>query len=281
MTDFTMPTLHGSELELHNKLGMNYIPDNNILLNTKFGIFDTFTYTGTEKYVTKYMAIGNGGHKVTVDGTGNHIPSAILHTPLDAALYNHIPFKLHLETADKAFDKTNYRLRRVIDIGGVNYVAYYLKVIVASSITNNTIVSNGGVITTSPYNPNIARLSPTPIPLTANTVIDNDPSYVSTFSNIPFQLSLTEISEIKTNITTLYGATSPLVISELGLVAGSEDSFGVIFPDTTTASYIDIIGAQITSFNSIFYMLDFVTDPIDININIGQTEPLVVKPSYV
>jgi len=91
--------------------------------------------------------------------------SPVQHTARHASLYNPIPFVLKPIGADLSpSDRLNYRLRTVLTINNIQYVAYYLKKLDLSAVTPTVELRNvqDTVITVSNFTPDQSDLSPTP-----------------------------------------------------------------------------------------------------------------------
>lgn len=120
-------TMYATDLNLHMLAGIPYTPQPNTTLNEKF-MLNTDAVAPSNKYPTlKYFALGVGGTS-PIQGDGFYVSSE--HSPLDGALFQHIPFIIRpVKTDLGTSEKVKYRLRVLTTVAGVQYACYYLKVL--------------------------------------------------------------------------------------------------------------------------------------------------------
>ena len=148
MVRSTQHTMYMVDLEQHRSLGVNYKPLDNTTLNEKFNIFLTEKPKDATTYPTLgYYCLGIGGSVILEeepDYTFNE------HSPLDGALFNHIPFCMREVTLDlDEVEKSKYRLRVVEEINGKEYACYYAKPINSIAVKQllygiRTLIDNDG-----------------------------------------------------------------------------------------------------------------------------------------
>ncbi len=271
-------TALGAYLQTNQLLGLpvNILP--NTTLNEKLSINASEALATGELPAVRYIAIGNGGHKMVVGANNLSKPEPILHTPQHESLYNQLPFVLRTPDNDLTADeRANYRLRKIITVNSVTYVAYYLKLLDLST-TNPQLelrtVSNG-ITTTSIYNPSINDLNPTPPPLTPGQSLSTTGDYLSATAKVPFIMSSSDIAEFLEVANILYGDVNYAIISEIALCSGFDRSVPGDF-NGSTVNYIDVIATQVTNFISAFFATAFSNNGIDVTFDIGSNEPLLV-----
>lgn len=246
-------------------------------LNEKFNVALSKTVPANQYPKLGYVVIGNGGHKMQVDADGFYAPVPTQHTAVDAALFNHLPFVLRETTNDLTTTEiANYRLRIPVTYNNVQYIAYYAKVLDESQTTPALVSKtiNSGVETIVPYSPSVNNLAPTPVDMTttAPNLVNNN--YVRSIALVKFTLTANDISEIINACKIIYGSSNKAIISEIGICSG----YDVLNQSTigaSSTSYTEVARAQINTFNSTFYPLNFINNKLDVTFNVGSTEPLL------
>lgn len=246
-------------------------------LNEKFNVALSKTVPANQYPKLGYVVIGNGGHKMQVDADGFYSPVPTQHTAVDAALFNHLPFVLREPTNDLTTTEiANYRLRIPVTYNNVQYIAYYAKVLDESQTTPALVSKtiNSGVETIVPYSPSVNNLAPTPVDMTttAPNLVNNN--YVRSIALVKFTLTANDISEIINACKIIYGSSNKAIISEIGICSG----YDVLNQSTigaSSTSYTEVARAQINTFNSTFYPLNFINNTLDVTFNVGSTEPLL------
>ena len=270
-------TVHSAYLQTCQLLGLPVVIKPNSTLNQKFDINADMAISETDKLTMKYVTIGNGGHKVSTGVNGIPVPEPVQHTPRDAALYNHLPFVLRLPSNDlTANQRAKYRLRKHEVHDGVNYVAYYLKVLdMAATVPQlelRTVVN--GVTTATPYVPTLSDLNPTPPAIGSGGVIVSTGDYIAATAKIPFVMTPDDINELLNVANVIYGDESYSIISEIGLCSGVDRSVTGDFNGTTTG-YTEAIGVQVCNFIGAFFAAKFSNNGINILFDAGSSEAML------
>lgn len=270
-------TVYGAETQTTQLLGLPTVIRPHTTLNEKFSIHNDIALADTDRPSVKYIAIGNGGHRMVVGVNNIPRPDPVQHTPRDAALYNHLPFVLRLVNDDlTALQRINYRLRRIEQHDGVSYAAYYLKVLDLSAtipqLELRTVVD--GITTSTAFNSTINDLNPTPPALVPGGVLTTTGDYIAATAKVPFVMSSDDIDEFMNVCNIIYGDDNYAMISELGLCSGIDRSVVGDFNGISTG-YTDAIGVQITSFISSFFAAKFSNSGISILLDTGSIEPML------
>ena len=215
-------TLYGVDLQLAQLLGKNYNPHPGTTLNQLFGVMTTETIPKGKYPLLRYFCIGIGGAGMAGD-TGNYPYN--YHSPLDAGLFDMVPFVLREPSNDISFgERRNYRLRASVRINGISYIGYYLKRV---DLDRDIIVSDNfdqisrrdNVETFNEYSlDGKDLLHPTPISKLGKVVSSNS-SYVIKSAKFVCRLTTYELDELKKAIDIIKPDTN---ITEIGLVTAHE-----------------------------------------------------------
>lgn len=249
----------------------------NCTLNQKLNISKDVYPTSDEIPTVQYLAIGNGGHDFTIGGNGRVKWRAKHHKARHAALYNQLPFVLRLPEDDLSpSERARYRLRRTEIHNGVTYIAYYLRVLDFS--TTEPVLElrhvEDGITTTTPYVPTIEDLNPVPPTLVAGEAVETTGDYLASTAKIPFTLSPEEVEEFVNAVSIIEGEDGYAIISEVATVSGIDRSVTTTIAGAQQ-SYLEAIYAQVTSFISTAWIMEYQTDGITLTIDVGNVEPLL------
>ncbi len=262
-------SIHWLSILLDMSIGKTFNILPNTSLNEKFNI-DPEIHTPTESYPKlNYFSIGVGGEPI-MDATDSYRFSK--HSVIDGALFNQIPFALKLPSEDFTSEVASvYRFRKLVNIDGVEYVAYYLKTVGDSELRDfyyeiNTV---DGHSTLGVFNNNTDRiLNPTPID--KSTVLNNlnNATYISKLIKFFFTLTASEVDELFNVIEILNLEATH--ITEIGICSGYEMDTG----DNIKA--IDVQTAYILDTN-LFLATDMLSeDTINLWLEVGGSEPLIM-----
>lgn len=295
-------TAWGAQVQTASLPGISMPSLTNSTINEALACNATATLTPADRPITKYVAIGNGGHAITPGVGGLGLPSPVSHRSLDVTLFNHLPFVLRLPTNDlTAIEATKYRMRQLVHVlsgvitpgpaplnsTAVNYIAYYLKVLDTTtaniSMMYNTVVN--GAVTSTPYTPPVSGLIPVPMALANAGVNVTSGDYITVSALLPFVMTAADTAEYVNVCTIIYNDPNYAIISEIALVSGVERNVtNAITPNTTipgtfvNSTYTDLVGAQVMSFISTFFAMQFNNAGIDFTLDIGASEPLWLVP---
>ena len=235
MTTSSQRTLYGIDLQLAQLYGEPYTCLANTTLNEKFGILpDTNVPAGT--YPTlKYITIGNGGN-LQIPDSENFIYNE--HSPLDAGLFNHIPFVIKTPEDDLTeADRLQYRFRIEQTINNQLYVCYYLKVIPSNLYDQKfykvTTTNGENYLKVFKVNDPIF-LNPVPRDRKLSYKDLDKTEFVTKLVRFKLEFSSQEVKELE-NVYKILGNDKKLM-TEIGLCTGIEHSNG----GTTEASCVQI-----------------------------------------
>lgn len=249
----------------------------NSTLNQKLGINPDQDISTDAVQVVKYVAIGNGGHDFEVGSNGRKKWKAVHHTSRHTAMYNQLPFVLRTLGNDlTAAQRQRYRLRRLEEHNGVQYAAYYLRVLDLSNaeVAMELRHVENGVTTATPYVPSLEDLNPVPPVLSAGQAVTASGDYVASSCKVTFEMTSEDIQEFNQAMEIIEGESGWAMISEMAVVAGVDATVNGVF-NGENKQYVDVLRAQITSFIATSYVTEFLTDGIKLNLDIGNVEPLL------
>lgn len=268
-------TLYATDLNLHMLTGKSYAPLANTTLNEKF-MLNTNVEIPKDSYPKlRYLVIGVGGNSV-INGDNTYTTSE--HSPLDAALFEQIPFVVRPVNSDLSpTERANYRLRVIKIISGTTYACYYAKVLPDMDIPSyfnsiETIVPKGEYklpySTIGIFDTNIPEiLNPVPRNRQIDITRVSSTKRVTKLGRITLQFTEYDLKEIRNSIE-LLGLTA-YNIRELGLCTGW---------DVATNVMTEVVGLQIMYHigMTIGLALDLNTETsLTRIIEMGGEEPLV------
>lgn len=271
-------TIYSAHLQTAKLLNRPWTILPNSTLNQKFNLYPNEVPNANEYSSLKYIGIGNKGASYEITQSGYILTTPIPHLPRDASLYNFIPFVIRDINNDlSSTERLNYRLRVPISINNNQYVAYYLKVLSLENIIPSVELRNvnNGVITTNTFTPTQSDLSPTPPVITNNNLNDPNGDYLVSTAKVTFLLNQQDISEILDACNLLYGDPRYAVINEIALVTGVDKILqGTV--GNAQINYTEVIASQVAAFISQYHALTTNTTQVQIELDIGSVEPLLV-----
>lgn len=271
-------TIYSAHLQTTKLLNRQWTILPNSTLNQKFNLFPNEVPNVNEYPLLKYIGIGNKGASYELTQSGYVLTTPIPHLPRDASLYNFIPFIVRNINDDiSSTERLKYRLRVPITVNNNQYVAYYLKVLNLDSLIPSVELRNvnNGVITTNTFTPTQSDLNPTPPVLNNNNLNNPDGDYLVSTAKVTFLLNQQEISEILDACNLLFGDPRYAVINEIALVTGVDKILQGTFGNTQS-NYTEVIASQVAAFISQYHALTTNTTQVQIELDIGSVEPLLV-----
>lgn len=273
----TARSIFGAYLQTCQLVGLPFVLAPNTTLNEKLNIQANLVPAANDMPHMRYVAIGNGGHRMQAGADGMAIPKPIQHRSTDAELFNHLPFVLRDLANDlTAQERVNYGLRRIETHDGNSYIAYYLKRLDLSAVVPKmeyNAVAND-TTTTTVFVPNSSNLNPTPPAINnsgANTVTGD---FVTASAKIPFLFTSNDVDEYLNVCRVIYGSEDYAIISEIALCSGLDRTVSVSSVNSGTFNFNEVIAAQVVSFISTFTAMQFTRDGLNMAYDCGATEPL-------
>ena len=265
-------TVYNVKLQTCMMANIPYLPLPNTTLNEKFNILENVQRSYVPDNITfphiQGLVIGNGGKELVKSSIGDLCLGR--HTPIDGALFNHLPFVLRpIDNDLPDTDKLNYRLRKELYIDGNQYVAYYLKKFNNDLeyrpeilyVDNSASIPSVKILDTDRED----ILNPSP---NLDNQIANYENSVQTINMLKFVFKLSdfELLELK-NVFSILNIQDT-ILTELGVVTGI---------DIDNGNNKELIYAQIAFFLYISLDLELIDNVLEKNIEIGGGEliPLI------
>ena len=218
-------TVYGVDLELARLANKPYNIINNTSLNEKFNVLVEETVPANTYPTLKYFALGVGEVDIIKNNSGY---SYSRHSPVDAALFHHIPFVIKPVNNDLSdTERARYRFRVVEVINGISYACYYLKLIDTFELKDTfyKVSTNQGLSTLSIFDTNIATLlNPVPRDRSKDVISVTSAEYILKLMKITFELTPNELTELD-NVLTLKQLSSSN-LTEIGLCTGIDKVVG-------------------------------------------------------
>lgn len=293
-------TVAGAQLQTNRQLGLKHeVPEYTTLnqaLNepTIINLLPTIPTAGMEVYdeydldtdsdsiFTKYVVLGNGGHK-NINNPNDAVPYSVPvpHLATDTGLFNIMPLVVRPATEDLTIEqRKKYRLRRTIEKDGVKYAAYFCRVLEFPRTTPDmmiTTIENGEESSTQ-FIPTINNLRPSH----PEENQDYDGKYASVSSFVTLVFDAQELKDIKDACRILYGNERMAILSELAICSGVEKTIRARYPltgpQTTLAvapnTLFEVAACQVQVFITTHIPLAYADQEYSMTIDIGATEPL-------
>lgn len=276
MAQNTKKTINFTLLEILRSMAIPFNVMSFSTLNEKYQL-GNITPPNTGYPTLKYLAIGRGGHRNVIGGNSSGLVDILEHSVTDSTLFEQIPFVLVPITDDISnLERAKYRIRKLETHNGVQYFAYYLKVIPENSITPEIRVielSNGVKVSDVPYVASASSLAPTPVDL-SNTVVNTvEGRHIVVQSKINIQLDPADIVAINDAVTTIYGDVRYSTISELGIVSAYDVNISSTLGGVNV-SYDEVRSAQIMCFIGTQIPLQHYPELVDVTYGLSNTSPL-------
>lgn len=272
-----VPTQLSNYLQVSSFLDTPFQQFEDTTLNQKFDIQAGALLPPGSRPALKFYTIGIGGHGYTMGPNSIPLSQVIDHSSGDAGLYRHLPFVLRPINDDlTAGERSRYCLRKIIEVDGTNYVAYYGKRLnmtgVIPKMTKRTIIDDQTVIEEYVYTE--ANLSPTPpeIPNTGAVTTSNE--YLATSAIIPMPFTEADVAELYNVAEIMFGDRRMAVISEFGFCTAVDADVSINTP-AGAVTFKETICAQISTIISGHYEMIYNSKGFDFNLEVGAVQPLL------
>jgi len=230
MINTAKETVYLSKLTISAIFNKKYNPSEFETLNEALDVLPLVEPNTISVHDTFCIGIGIGGHYTRKDNN-DRIITNIPHKATDVSLYKPVPFIIRKREDDiDSTERSKYRFRIFINKDGVEYVAYYLKVVNIEDSETVVETDNNGVATTDSYTPSYNNLHPGFVPDDENNLPRSNVRYING-SNVSVEINQEEQVEIKDAVRILYGNENYSILSEMALYAGIDTI-------TTSQSYV-------------------------------------------
>ncbi|RLF08141.1 MAG: hypothetical protein DRJ64_01635 [Thermoprotei archaeon] len=228
-------TIYSSRLQNYISLGLEYEPLINTTLNEKFVINPRYNFNDTIKRFPTINVLTIGGDDIVPNSNLNKLNlRASPHSPLDASLFNHIPFYLKkVSEVGNMPPNDNYVLKKHITIDNELYLACY-------GYYMSDIIYKGDVIMFNNIDTDFVNISKVdtndgsflnPVPRERLELVNTPDNYLGTFFKMYFFFSENEILNMLEAFSILYKDDSKNRITELGVCSSIrlEDESDVVW----------------------------------------------------
>lgn len=245
-------------------------------INEKFSVFPNESIEDTDYPELNYFGYGRGSTYMKVISDGSNESSNYLHEPLDAVLFNQMPFIMRtLDNDITSAQRANYALRAIVEHNSISYVAYYLKRLdKSSSIITNSVVVPATATELEESNLVVADpryLSPTPTKADAGTE-RTDGAYVRVSCIVESKMDAWDIDEML-NAKQILTGSSQLEITEIGLFSGVPKTVSNAVTGSTV-TYTEALRAQLNVVSPHRLLLNqYVGRELSINHDFGVDDP--------
>ena len=269
-------TIYGARLQTALMRQIPLVIESFTTLNEKLGILaGTVGAPGTYPKVG-YVAIGNGGHSLTVGSDGIPRMKNLQHEAFDPVLFRQLPFVLRqLEDDIQPAERARYALRKEIDIEGVTYIAYYLRRIPSdeASISCKLKRMVNGVRTSSPFIPTADNLTPSPVVASNSGVNVLTADYITCESPMSVSFSAADVEELLKAVEIIHGDRDAAIISEMALCSGIDKTISV---SSTSGpfNFTDAIQVQVVTHIACGHLMMNASNGMEKILDVGSNSPL-------
>lgn len=282
-------TLQGLSVQTSLLMGLDMEYKQKSTLNEHLKLFQDEMPDPKARPTMKFLVIGNGGHAISTN-SNLATPIPLEHQPTDVAPYSIIPHALRPVDKDLSDEeRKHYALRKKVEINGRWYWAYYLRICDWRGVRVkewHTVVKDGNE-STKEFEYGDKNLNPTPPEMpdynyeVTDQMVPTDGDYVHSSAMTRIEFTENDVQEIQNVAAILYGDPTLAVVSEFGLVSAVlKETSG----ESATGSpflYMEAYGAQVNIFMTTFVNVAFQNKGIAYNLDVGNTEPMVVAPGQV
>lgn len=227
----------------------------------------------------RYFALGVGNHYVNYNAPFPTLAN-YGHETNHNGLYTQIPVVLREKGNDLTPEqRINYRFRKTLIKDGVEYWAYFMKVLppAPSGVELNHITIENGVRTVEPYIPTAASLTPPPPTVPNEGVIPVTSNSLTATYRIDIVFNEFDLAEIRNVFAVLYGDPDNAMFSEVALVYGADKVISTVGDNAVPINFTEAIGAQIAYFIDVIADLKNYKVELKLTSEIGSAEPLAAN----
>lgn len=282
MAEKTTRTVYGMYLQTCAHLGLPFVVYPNTTLNEKLGIQAGKIPDAGVYPTVSYLSLGNAGLSSETLGDGTFAMTPKIFQTTNAAPYNPLPLILRPlgDDIDPA-TRAKYALRRIETRNGVPYIAYYLKRLDKTNMKAGMFLTTvvNGVKDTKPFVPDTSVLNPVPPVISNPGVITADGTFVSASAPMGVVLDANDIEELLNVFDIIYKSRDAAVISELATCSGLDLNVQVTDPGGAAFNMKEAIAVQVNDLVNVGAPLQFNSDGVVWNLDMGATEPLFKTPA--
>lgn len=269
-------TIWASYIEQIEACNITFAPEPNTTINQSLAIEAGTNLPNNETMRMQYLVIGKGGHQ-NVAGSTSRV-NTLQHGIRDADLFDMIPFVLRETNNDLSpVERAKYRLRKLINVGGTNYFAYYCRVVTLGAAKPQIEMIDMSVDprAITPYVINANQLTPTPLTLDAsgnvNTATQN---HIRVAIPLEITLDSTDLANILEAVTIMTGDARDAIISEVGMCYGMDKSV-TSSAGGVSVTYDEVLACTIAHHIPARADLQLTSDELKLNYSLATTQPLL------
>ena len=231
-----------------------------------------------------YLCIGINGHRTVTDANGISNTLPVEHKATDCGLYQIVPFVMKPIDNDLSDEqRKKYRLRKVLQVNGVLYAAYYLRKLNTDEAPTSMVLNSvdKGKTTSNIWKPTISNLRPSK----PTIGYENDASFITIVSNVSVTFEEEDIENYLDAMDILFG-NSNYAITELGYCTAVDKPIVRQYPQTGTQTpstaigtrgLKEVVACQIAYFINTIIPVAVFNRKFTYTIDLGINEPLFTK----
>lgn len=277
----TVRTAIGALIQTAQKHNLPYEYPPNSVMNQILDVFPDRLPASNRIPYSQYIAMGDGALSATFAADNTLELWPIPHSPRHTGLYSQRPFVLRPYNQDlNTQERSRFRMRKIIDLGGNKYVAYYLRRMdfaQTQARLEYRVISNG-TVTSQPWAPTADDQKPKRPTVNPGEVYVTGDDYIAATAKSKLVFTAWDIKEMINVSNILLGTNKIMTISELAVCSGLDETVtGDV--NGSMIQYQESMGVQITDFISTLLPPVYNEAGASINLDTGSTEPLLVlKP---
>jgi hypothetical protein len=273
-------TAYGAKLLIHMLIGKTPVIDNHSTMNERLNIEPSAVPTLTERVKLGILMAGNKGHVGVTGNNGIALTSPQNHMATDGSLFGPVPFCLRTIDNDLTLEqRARYALRLQINIGGVEYFAYYgLRIEINPEEVNVEMVkmtTEDGQTVEEPFVPDTSNLYPDPITLPVAGAVTASDVKIAIKAIFEVPLSENDVAEYVNVAKIMNGGDERYaIISEFSLCTGADRTIQV----TSTqgqVNFLESIATQVYCFAADYKAVYMNDQTLNIRFDIGNQVPLL------
>lgn len=232
----------------------------------------------------QYFAIGSGGHfNITNATNGRPKMGNKPHKARQTGFFDIMPFVAKpLEDDLSPDDRAKYRCRKVVEINGKLYAAYFLRYLdlSAAPITQSIVKKDKGVTASVPYKPTANDAVPKGTEISG----ESDGTYIQTLIQVDIVFNTQEAQWLREVANLWYGDPEDAIVSEIAICSGVDKpitkrypSVGNQTPQAVSSSLREAVCVQLNVAESLYHAMTFNNGSVTEKIFIGTEDPLYGK----
>lgn len=277
----TVKTIYSGMIQTYKSFGLPYTPQLNSTLNEIWNIHDSTAPNSGREHKIQYIAIGNGGHRYITGPQDIPYPQSIDHIATNGGAYRFLPFIMRPAAGGQDLSPTlrdKYAMRALLDIGGVKYWAYYLRLVDITNLVPEAKITTyvDGVASEVPFVPDNSNLTPTPPEIPSSGATTTNGQFVTVEAPIKVVFTSDDIAELINCCELLFNNPNLAIISELMVVSAIRDEVALL--DTSlnpiVGNYWEALRAQVTNFVESNFPAAANQGGFEVDLNLGVNDPM-------